>query len=175
LDFYPTILEFIELRSFANLWYWIALAAIWTQASHYALGVPADMVGRAARHGGRAMDDLEDLVRIRVQRILGLARTGGAWLVGATAALLTALALLAFRYGLEFGQAVFFIVLPLSLVGLLSIRTAGDIEARAIAGPELCRRIGQHRLAVQTIAMASIFVTTLWGMYRNLSVGPFGI
>lgn len=173
MDFYRTILDLIDLRSFSNLWYWVVLAAIWAQAIHHALGVPADMVRRAARQGGRAMDDLEDLVRIRVPRILGLARAGGALLVAAAAALLSALALLGFRYGLELAQATFLIALPRTLVGGLSIRTARDIEARAVAGRDLCRRLWRHRVSVQAIAMASIFVTAIWGTYRNLSTGPF--
>ena len=30
----------------------------------------------------------------------------------------------------------------------------------------------RHRLYTQIIGMFSIFVTALWGMYQNLSIGP---
>ncbi len=54
------------MRSFSNLWYWIALAVTWSTASHWVLGVPFDMVLRARRHGGDAERDLEDMVRVNV-------------------------------------------------------------------------------------------------------------
>ncbi len=174
MDWHLTILELIDLRSFSTLWYWIALAAIWARRVHYVLGVPYDMVGRAARLEGRAMEDLHHLVRIHVVRILHLAHGAGVWLVAGAAALLSALAVLGFGYGLEFAQAVFLVAFPLAGIGALSIRTAAAIDRRRVAGQELCRRLRMHRLVVQAIAMVSIFVTALWGMYRILSVGLMG-
>ena len=47
LDWYQSIFELIDMRSFSNLWYWIALAVMWSTASHWVLGVPWDMVIRA--------------------------------------------------------------------------------------------------------------------------------
>ncbi len=46
--------------SFSNLWYWIALAVMWSSTSHWVLGVPYDMIQRARREGGQAEADLED-------------------------------------------------------------------------------------------------------------------
>ncbi|MGJ8597444.1 MAG: hypothetical protein ACSHW3_16395, partial [Sulfitobacter sp.] len=64
LDWYQTLFELIDMRSFSNLWFWIVLAVVWSTTSHYGLGVPYDMVLRAKRHGGQTEIDLEDLVRI---------------------------------------------------------------------------------------------------------------
>ena len=74
LDWYQTLFEMIDMRSFSNLWFWIALAVMWSTASHWVLGVPFDMVLRARRHGGEAQADLEDIVRINVVRRLGSLR-----------------------------------------------------------------------------------------------------
>ena len=46
------------------------MAVIWSTASHWVLGVPYDMVYRARREQGQALDDLETLVRINVDRML---------------------------------------------------------------------------------------------------------
>ena len=69
-------LDVIDLRSFSNLWYWIALATLWSSVSHWVLGVPHDMIQRARREGGQAQSDVEDLVRININRLLHLIDSG---------------------------------------------------------------------------------------------------
>lgn len=174
MDWYDNLFELIDMRSFSNLWFWIALAVVWSTASHWILGVPYDMVQRARRHGGQAEVDLEDLVRINVNRLLYIGRVSGLWVLGLGCFGLTTLALLGFVYDLEFAQALFLLSLPMSLVGVLSLSTARRIEQEGAAGEKLRRRMTRHRFYVQVIGMISIFVTALWGMYQNLSLGPLG-
>ena len=80
VNWYENVFELIDLRSFSNLWFWIALAVVWSTASHWILGVPFDMVQRAKRHGGVAEDDLRVLLRINSARILYIADVSGLWL-----------------------------------------------------------------------------------------------
>ena len=174
LDWYETVFELIDMRSFSNLWFWIALAVMWSTASHWVLGVPYDMVTRARRHGGQAQVDLEIMVRINVNRLLYISRVAGLWLVALGCFFLTGLALTGFVYEDEFAQAVFLLLFPMSLVGLLSLRTARLIDRDEDSGDELYRRLMRHRIATQVIGMVSIFVTALWGMYQNLSIGVLG-
>jgi hypothetical protein len=162
------------MRSFSNLWFWIALAVMWSTASHWVLGVPFDMVTRAARRGGQAQADLEDLVRINIDRILFFAGAAGAWLVGVTSFLLTMLALLGFVYDIEFAQAVFCLFLPMSLVWAKGLRTARRIRAEELTGAALRRRLKGQRIFTQAVGMVAIFVTAMWGMYRNLAYLPLG-
>jgi len=158
------------MRSFSNLWFWIALAVVWSSAAHWVLGVPYDMVTRARKHGGQAEQDLHDMVRINVARLLYIGRVSGLWLLAFLAFLLTSLGILAFLYDIEFAQAVFLLACPLSIVFALSIRTAHRI--RAADGVGLHRMLARHRLAVQGIGVVSIFVTAMWGMWQNMVVGP---
>jgi len=174
LDWYQTIFELIDMRSFSNLWFWIVLAVVWSTTSHYGLGVPFDMVLRAKRHGGQSEIDLEDLVRINSNRLLFIAQMSGLWIAGFACFFLTMLVMLGFVYGNEFAQAVVLLALPLSLVGLLSLSTAQLIRDENARGEQLRKRLLRHRLYSQIIGMISIFVTALWGMYQNLNVGPFG-
>ena len=174
LDWYQTIFELIDMRSFSNLWFWIVLAVVWSTTSHYGLGVPFDMVLRAKRHGGQTEVDLEDLVRINSNRLLFIAQMSGLWIAGFACFFLTMLVLLGFVYGNEFAQAVVLLALPLSLVGLLSLSTARLVQDEDARGEQLRKRLLRHRLYTQIIGMVSIFVTALWGMYQNLNVGPFG-
>jgi len=172
LDWYQTLFEMIDMRSFSNLWFWIMLAVMWSTASHWVLGVPFDMVLRARRYGGEAEADLEDIVRINVNRLLYIAQVSGLWLLGLGFFALTSLVLLAFVYDIEFAQAVLLLGFPMSLVGMLSLSTAKLIRVEGSTGEVLRRRLMRHRLYTQIIGMVSIFVTAVWGMYQNLAVGP---
>ena len=162
------------MRSFSNLWFWIALAVMWSTASHWVLGVPWDMVVRARRHGGQYEADLEDLVRIYTNRMLYIARLSGLWLSGFVCFFLTLLGLLGFVYAFEFAQAVFLLLFPMTLVGAVSLNSARLIQSHEARGDELHRRLTTHRIITQAIGMVSIFVTALWGMFQNLQLGPFG-
>ena len=175
LNLTDALFELIDMRSFSNLWFWIALAVMWSSASHWVLGVPYDLVLRARRNGGDAVADMEDLVRINVSRLLYIGRMSGLWLAGITCFLLTGLGLLGFVYWVEFAQALFLLMAPMTLVGLLSLNTARLIHDTAASGDALYKRLFRHRIFIQLIGMVSIFVTAMWGMYTNLALGPLGI
>ncbi len=174
MDWVQIIFELIDLRSFSNLWYWIALAVLWSTASHWVLGVPFDMIARARRDGGEAMDDLETLVRINTNRMLTIARTAGLLLVGGICFIITTLVILGFWYNVEFAQAVLLLLVPVSILGLLSLRTSRKIVAGENTGAVLCRRLTWHRLSTQVLGMVSIFVTAMFGMYQNIQIGVPG-
>jgi hypothetical protein len=169
VDFY-TVFELIDLRSFSNLWFWIALAVLWSSASHWVLGVPFDMITRARRaEGSEAAGDVDLLSHINARRILYIQRLAGMWLVAAVAFVLTGLGIMGFAYEVEFAQAVLLLGGPMTVVGALSVRAAGRIETEALTGPALWRLLARHRLAVQGIGVVAIFVTALWGMWQNMT------
>ncbi len=169
MDWYTTVFEVIDMRSFSNLWFWIVLAVVWSSASHWVLGVPFDMVSRARRNGGQAEADLEDLVRINTNRLLFIVDEAGLWLAALVSALLTGMALLGFIYDIELAQALFLLAFPMTIVGLLSIASSRKIQNGEGQGEVLWRRLRIHRTLVQAIGMISIFVTALFGMFQNLS------
>lgn len=172
LDFTRTIFDVIDARSFSNLWFWIVVAFTWSSASHWVLGVPHDLILRARRQGGPALSDLEDLVRINVGRILYIARTSGLVLLGLAAFGMTALGMLAFWYDVEFAQAVALIAAPMAIVAALSLSTARRIEREAPRGDALFGCLARHRRWTQGVGVVAIFVTAMFGMYRNLAVAP---
>ncbi len=161
------------MRSFSNLWYWIALAVVWSSASHFVLGVPFDLLQRAQRNGGQAMEDFQDLVRVNVNRVLYIVDVAGAFLLAFWAFVLTVLLMLAFWYAVEFAQAVVLIALPMTLVFVLTVRLARGIAADRPEAEALVRRIMRQRFWTQVIGMIAIFVTAMFGMYQNMAVVPF--
>lgn len=174
MDWYDTVFELIDMRSFSNLWYWIALAVVWSSTSHWVLGVPYDMVQRARRQRGQAEVDLMDVTRVNVNRILYINSVSGLWILGVVSCLITLLFGLGFFYGVEFCQAVFLLAFPMSLVGLLSVHTAHRIRQSDPDLERLAKIMHLHRFLTQVIGMLAIFTTALWGMYQNLSVGALG-
>lgn len=169
-----SIFELIDMRSFSNLWYWIALAVMWSTASHWVLGIPFDMVARARKHGGRTMDDLEALARINVTRLLLIGRLAGLWLIGVFCFVLAGLFTSGFFYDIEFAQATFLLLFPLAVIWLLSLNTAATIQAQHLAGEALCRQIIRHRFYIQVLGLLFIFMTAMWGMYQNFTIGVLG-
>ena len=155
------------------MWYWIALALVWSQAAHYGLGVPYDLVQRARRLGGQAEVDLEDMVRVNCTRALNIGSISGLWITAIVFFALTGLALLGFVYRIEFAQAVFLILCPLALVGAMSLSMARLIVDRQLTGQDLHRRLTRHRYYIQLVGIVSIFITATWGMYQNLTLGGF--
>lgn len=169
MDLYATVLELIDMRSFSNLWYWIGLAVLWSTTSHWVMGVPFDLIQRARRKGGEAMEDLQDLTRINCRRILYIASVSGLWLLGFGSFMVTGLGILGFVYDVEFAQALFLLVAPMTIVGLLSISTARLIRDTGVQGEDLYKRLIRHRVYTQFIGVISIFVTAMWGMLQNMN------
>lgn len=170
MDVIDTALEVIDLRSFSNLWYWIALATLWSSVSHWVLGVPHDMIQRARREGGQAETDVEDLVRININRLLHVVDRGAWMLPGTVAFWLTSLLVLAVWYDIEFAQALLFLLAPMVLVVWVSLRTSRRILAEGARGEPLFHRLNVHRRIVQVIGMLSITVTAFYGTWQNISV-----
>ncbi|WP_417257284.1 component of SufBCD complex [Celeribacter sp.] len=174
MNIWQTVLEVIDMRSFSNLWYWIALAVLWSTASHFVLGVPFDLAQKAQKLGGERMQDLEDLVRINVNRLGSIAEISGLVIVAIASATLTMLFGLGVFYDVEFAQAVFLMAFPMTIIFYLNVRTAQRIQAEAPRGNDLVDTLRRHRFKTQLIGMLFIFITAMWGMYQNIVTGPLG-
>lgn len=174
LSFYSTVFSEIDLRSFSNIWFWIALAVLWSNVTHYVLGVPYDMVLRARRLGAWAMADLEAMTNAQARRRVLFLRGSGVWIVGFWAAMISALLVLAISFQFELAQALSLLFVPLTLVGFLGIRFALRQDAAPLTGEALVTALIHHRFAVQALGLLAVFLTTMWGMWYNLALRPFG-
>lgn len=170
VEVFETVFEVIDMRSFSNLWYWIALAVLWSSTSHWVLGVPHDMIQRARRHGGQAQQDVEDLVRINANRLLDIMDHGAVIVIGLGCFWLSVLAVLAFVYDVEFAAAVFMLLAPMTIVIWLSVRVCRRIRAGENTGAALHHRLIVHRRWTQVIGMISIFVTAMYGAWQNVNI-----
>lgn len=158
------------MRSFSNLWFWIVLAVMWSSTSYWVLGVPFDMIQQARRDGGHVQQDLEDLVRINTSRLLMMVDRSGVVGVALLCFWGTGVALLGFYYDVEFAQALFLLLAPLTLVVWQSIRVSRRIAAGGMDAEALHRTLIRHRRVTQLIGMLSITVTALYGTWQNVNV-----
>ena len=170
--FLNTAFELIDLRSFSNLWFWIALAVLWSTAAHWVIGVPFDLINRARAGHAEAAQDVVLLVGVYSRRMIYIAEASGLWITGFVAFGLTALATAGFAYRVEFCQALFLLGLPLTLVGAMSLQTARAIQG--LSTDALLQTLRRHRVKVQVVGMISIFVTSLWGMWTNMQINVLG-
>jgi hypothetical protein len=165
LAFFESIFRLIDMRSFSSVWFWVIIAVYWSAASQTLLGAPYDLILRARRDDNpQDRADLHALVGIYVRRKLTLMRRIGHWIIGFNLGVMTLIFVLAFRYQIEFAQALFLLVLPIALVRLLGLRLAFRIEREALRDLALCRALIRYRLWVQGLGVVAIFATALWGM-----------
>ncbi|MDA7963830.1 component of SufBCD complex [Ruegeria sp.] len=174
MDLFAAIFERIDMRSFSNLWYWIGLAVLWSMSSHWAMGVPYDLVMRARRVGGQTERDLLDMVRINMNRLLYVTEVSGLAIMALCCFIFTGLATMGFYYGLEFAQAVFLLLFPLCFVALINITAARRLKRQEPTVEIVAKTLTRCRIYTQMIGMVSILITSLWGMYQNFSVGVLG-
>ncbi|GAA6158158.1 MULTISPECIES: component of SufBCD complex [unclassified Ruegeria] len=174
MNLYSSIFEVIDMRSFSNLWYWIVLAVLWSSASHWAMGVPFDLVSRARRNGGQAEQDLLDIVRINVNRLIYIVEVSGLVILAFGCFFFTGLATLGFYYGIELAQAVFLLLFPVGLVMLINISAARKLQRTEVGLEPVAKILTRCRIYTQIVGMISILITSLWGMYQNFSIGVLG-
>lgn len=185
------LLRLLDTRSFASLWFWLALAVIWSLATRSVIGVPGEVVSAARRApatethktGAPATETPEGLLLLDWLSLTlprwRIGRTEGAVLAGLAAFLLVSLGVLGFGYGLEMAQALVIIGAPLTLLTvmrlhlahrlapLLAEATQGALPA-AEAGARAARMMTRHRLAVSALSILAVAVTAAWGTLWNL-------
>ncbi len=162
------------MRSFSNLWFWIALAVLWSSVSHWIMGVPYDLVVRARRVKGQSEQDLLDIVRINCNRLLYVMEVSGLVILALGCFVFTGLAILGFYYGVEFAQALFLLLFPLCFVGAINLSAARKLKTLEPTLENVSKTLTRCRVFTQMIGVVSILVTSLWGMYQNFSIGVLG-
>ncbi len=167
------VFHVIDLRTFSNIWYWLAVGVTWSVLSHWIIGVPFDMIYRARKEGGAAAHDLDRLVAINVRRLMQLSHIAGLWVSAFVAFILSSIAMMAFYYGSELAQGILLLMLPVTIVAVMNLRKSHQYELKQPTGKVLIKELLHLRLIIQSIGVVAIFFTAMYGMYFNLSV-PVG-
>jgi hypothetical protein len=175
LDILDNLMRVIDIRSFGSIWFWIVVALFWSAVTQTILGASYDLIVRARRAGGQALDDLQALVDIQSRRITGLMDRVGHWVVAFVMGGLALTFMLAFAYRIELAQAVFVLLLPLSIIRLMSLRLAYKIQRQKLHGDLLIRALLRHRFWLQLLGVVTIFTAATWGMLRVMTSSVLGM
>lgn len=146
----------ISFKSFSSVWYWIMTGIAWSMTCHWTLGVPYDSLVRAHSGGGDAAREAETLAELNIRRTVALFEKGAAIVVAIIAFLLAVCATFGFAYGYELAQALFMLVLPLTLVQALNVRLAFRIYRANPTGAEVRAALVRRRFWNQVIGLTSI-------------------
>jgi len=166
--------EFMSPDSFWTLWFWIAHVVAWSMASHFAMGVPFDMIVEANREkseDGPWVRATEALILAQAFRFTSMARRFGVAAAAAIAFLLSMLLTLGIHTDIEFARAVATILAPLSLIYVLTIRTAFRIESSGARGAALRRMVRGLRLQNQLVGLLAItcaVAVAIWEVMRDM-------
>lgn len=163
----------ISLRSFASLWYWLALAVFWIWALGQAMGLPWGMMARARRNAD-GLAQLQALAQILAQHRVQMWRAGQVLWVALAATLLSLLTALAFFYGIELAQAVWFLTTPLLLIWAGNLRAAVVIARAAGQGAALLKVMFYLQIYTQAIAFVFILLTIAFAFFQMLLTGQLG-
>lgn len=175
LDILENLMRVIDLRSFGSIWFWIVVALFWSAVTQTILGASYDLIVRARRSGGQSLSDLHALVEIQSRRMTVLMDRVGHWIVAFVGGGLALTFMLAFAYRIELAQAIFVLLLPLSIIRILTLRLAYRIQRQNLRGDLLIRALLRHRFWLQLLGVVTIFTAATWGMLRVMNASVLGM
>ncbi len=165
------LFEIFAAASFQSIWYWVLHVVVWTLACYRTLGVPHDMLLRARR-----LPEIEarvdTLARLASERMGGIHDRAGVPLAGVAGFALAALAAIGFASHIEFAQAAFLILLPLSLILYSKLRLALAIRRHGMAGPELLLALARRRMWHQFIGILAMLAAAVLALGLHVSRLP---
>ena len=169
MDWTLTILKLIDLQTFTSFWYWLVVIVTWSIAGNWLIGVPFDILMRARKCPPQELADLEAIVEINVRRIVWTSHLFGIAMVALIAFFLCMLATMSFVYRIELAQGLLMLCAPMTIVVMINFLLAFQLHAAPLQGRDLVRRLFVVRLWVQIVAMISLFLSAIYGMYFAIS------
>lgn len=164
--------EAISLRSFSSLWYWIAVAVFWIAATGRVLGLPYGAVARA-QAGGAARVQFDMMAQYAAHIWVARWQKWQVVWVAAAAAGLVSLSMLAFSYGIELAQALWFLAMPYAILLALQLRLALHILGKDLRDDGLIQVIYRFRIISQLMGFAFVFTTSGFAFLHLLIHGYF--
>ena len=169
-----TLRELMDFSSFWTVWFWVTHVIAWSMASHFTLGVPFDAIIQANREKepGPWSEAVEGMAQAQVYRFSFFYDRYGVALTAISTFLLTLLATLGFWTDVELARALLTILLPLTLIYLLSMRVALRARDAGLTGTELRRAITRQRFWNQLVGVLAVFFAVclaVWEVARNIT------
>lgn len=154
------VFELLRYDSFLSVWYWVLLVVLWSLVCHRTMGVPRDMMLRAARDP-EVQARLETLARLTAERRAGIADAAGVPLAAMGGFGLAVLAGIGYGAGVEVARAAFVLLFPLAIAALRDVRLARAIRAGRLGPVSLRRRLMRRQLSTQGLAVLALIAAAV--------------
>lgn len=149
-----------DMMSFESVWYWALTVLVWTLVTQRVLGVPHDMLIRAARLP-EVSERVDILAHIAAERVAGIADAASVVFAALAGFALAMLAVMGFVFQIEIAKALAPLAFPLCLVAAAKARLAGRIRREKLTGEPLRRLLARHRATNQTLAIVAMFAAAI--------------
>lgn len=167
-----SLFDGMRTNSFDSVWYWGLVALIWTLSGNRVMGAPLDMVQRMP-YDPQAAQEVRVLARVAAHRTDDAVAGHAPLFGGALAFGLTSLILWGFFYGVLFAQALFFLLAPLCIMGVMRVRTAQVFLTTQPKGDTLYQFLMHQRWRKQVIMIAWLIAVSLWGGVQSVLHATF--
>lgn len=144
--------------SLVSFWYWVLCILVWSHVCNRTLGVPHDMVRRAARAPDVA-ERVDLLALITSERIGSVFDGVGVFVAALVGFALALLVFVGFGIGVEVAKAAFLLLFPLTIVAYSNLRLALAVRRNRLNGPGLRRSLTLRRFWHTVIGAAALMFT----------------
>ena len=155
--------------SFFSIWYWVLTIVLWTLVCQRTLGVPHDMVLRAARLPVAA-ERVDTIAHIFAERLTALQDRIGVAIAAVIGFGLAMLAVTGFGFDVESARAGFALVFPMTLVAGATLRLARTVRRSRPRGEALRAMLTRRRAWNQVIGILAMLAAALLAVGQHLTV-----
>lgn len=167
-------LDFLDLKSFWSIWFWIFSVVTWSMSSHWTLGVPYDMIIRADRQGGEFAKHCDSMIEANIFRMIYYFDLAGLYLMAFVAFALSAIATMGFVLGVEIFIAIFVLAFPVTIISGFSVKFSYRARREGWQGKLLRKKLRWRRFWNQVIgALATVAAVGLAMYFYLLTVNIF--
>lgn len=159
----------LDFHSYWNVWFWLIVVMSWSVSAHFTFGVPHDLVQAADRRGGIWAEQVDQLARIHLHRIVELFDRGGAWIAAGAGFVLSVIGTFGWFVDFEFARALFVVAVPHVILGILSVRRAFQLYEADLSGEPLRRALKRWRFWTQVMGLFAIAGTATCAVIETLS------
>jgi hypothetical protein len=162
---YPDILS---ANGFDNPWYWLLVIVIWLRSLQWTFGIPKYMMRSAIKGDEQAKSDVLALLDIHTRAIVSEFNLYGSALVLLICFVLASIATLGFSHDITILQAIFFIAVPMSLLGAFDVRLSYQILSKKSDWDAFCKIYKRYFWIKVTFASVFIYASMQWAQYLKL-------
>ncbi len=161
--------EALTENAFTNLWYWAVIVIAWINLIQYTFGIPREIFSAARKGDAQAQKDVLALIDINARFIISDFTKFGSLLVLMTCFVLSSFATIGFKNDIYTLQALFFIGLPIAVIGIMSFVYSKKLVACSYDWEIFCRTYNMFWYIKWAMALISISFTMFWAVYIEVT------